>query len=140
MRNTLTLHGGTRYCPRPMRKSIVLFALLLAAACSEPRKEVRISEALPTIPLPPASHIIGKEIGEQAVKVQLRSSWAPDDVAAYYRDLFGSAPWRLVSDVKTQDGTIVLYAEQDGPPIWVSIWRASGSEGSYVDLTGAKPR
>ena len=140
MRNTLTLHGETRYCPRLMHKTVMALVLLLATACSEPRKEVRISEALPTIPLPPESHIIGKEVGEDAVKVQLRSSWAPDDLAAYYRDVFGSPPWRIISDVKTRDGTIIIYAEQNGPPLWVSISRATGSEGSFVDLAGAKPR
>jgi len=123
-----------------MRRSLLSLVLLLTAACSEPRKQVDVSEALPTILLPPASQVIGREIGEDAVKVKFRSSWKPEDLAHYYRFQLGQPPWRLISDVKIADGTLVLYAEQDGPPLWISIRRAEGSAGSFVDLAGAKPR
>jgi hypothetical protein len=124
-----------------MRKSIVLFALLLAAACSEPKKqEANVFDVMPTIPLPPASQVIGREGGEEAVKIRFRSSMDADSVASYYRRILAGRPWRLVSDVKAADGTITLYAEQDGPSLWVSIRRASGSAGSFVDLAGAKAR
>lgn len=139
MRNTLTLHGETRYCPRLMRKSLVLFVFLLAAACSEPKKhEASVFDVLPIIPTPPASQVIGREGGEDAVKIRFRSSMDADSVADYYRRVLAERPWRLVSDVKAADGTITLYAEQDGPPLWVSIRRASGSAGSFIDLAGAK--
>ncbi|MDH4131658.1 MAG: hypothetical protein OEW17_01320 [Gemmatimonadota bacterium] len=123
-----------------MRKITLSLAVVLATACSEPRKQVDISDALPTILLPPSSQIIGKEAGEDAIKVKFRSSWAPEALAAYYRDQLAQRPWRLVSDVKTADGSFVLYAETDGPPLWVSIRRADGSAGSFVDLAGAKTR
>jgi hypothetical protein len=36
---------------------------------------------------------------------------------------------------------VALYAEQkDGPPLWVTIRKAEGAPGSFVDLTGAKAR
>ena len=31
----------------------------------------------------------------------------------------------------------VLYAEHEGPPLWVRIWQASDSAGTMVELTGA---
>ena len=124
-----------------MRKTILPLAVLLVAACSEPRKqEASVLDVMPNIPVPPASQIIGREGGEEAVKIRFRSAMDADSVASYYRGLLGQRPWRLVSDVKSPDGTITLYAEQDGPPLWVSIRRASGSAGSFIDLAGAKAR
>jgi len=122
-----------------MRKPLVVFALLLASACSEPKKhEATVFDVMPIILTPPASQVIGREGGEDAVKIRFRSSMDADSVAAFYRRALTAPPWRLVSDVKAQDGAITLYAEQDGPPLWVSIRRASGSAGSFVDLAGAK--
>jgi hypothetical protein len=124
-----------------MRKTILPFIVFLAAACSEPRKqEASVSEVMPNIPLPPASQIIGREAGSDAVKIRFRSAMDADSVGSYYRLVLGQRPWRLISDIKAADGTITLYAQQDGPPLWVSIRRAPGSAGSFVDLMGAKPR
>jgi hypothetical protein len=38
------------------------------------------------------------------------------------------------------DSSITIYAEQDGPPVWITIRPVAGSEGSFVDLAGAKTR
>jgi hypothetical protein len=35
---------------------------------------------------------------------------------------------------------VALYAEQDGPPLWVTIRKADGAEGTLVDLAGAKTK
>lgn len=112
--------------------------LLVLAGCSEPRKEPKLSETLPNLPAPPNSDVISREGGEDALKIRFRSSLQPDQVAAYYREVLSNTPWRLVSDTREQDGGIALYAEQDGPPIWVTIRKADGAEGTYVDLAGAK--
>ena len=45
--------------------------------------------------------------------------------------------WRLVGDAKRPDGSVALYAEQDGPPLWVRIWPTSDSAGTMVELAGA---
>jgi hypothetical protein len=58
-------------------------------------------------------------------------------VTDYYRGVLSRGKWRLVSDVKTPDGATVLYAEQNGPPLWVRIWKQADRPGSMVQLTGA---
>ena len=45
--------------------------------------------------------------------------------------------WRLVSDMKKPDGSVVLYAEQDGPPLWVRIWAPATAPAPWCELAGA---
>ncbi len=59
------------------------------------------------------------------------------EVVKYYRDVLSKGRWRLVSDQKRPDGKVMLYAEQDGPPIWVSVWPTTDSAGTMVQLAGA---
>jgi hypothetical protein len=120
-----------------------LFCLLATlAACTEPpARQTNVAEAMPNIPMPPAASYLSKEIGEEALKIRFRSELDVDAVARYYRGVLSKAPWNLVSDTPTPDGTVALYAEQkDGPPLWVTIRKAEGAPGSFVDLTGAKAR
>jgi hypothetical protein len=56
----------------------------------------------------------------------------------YYRHLFKGKGWRLVNDAKDQDGAVVLFAEQNGPPLWVRIRSAEDGNGTLVDLAGAR--
>jgi hypothetical protein len=123
-----------------MRKTILVLLLLLSACSERPKQEASIFEAFSVITVPPSSQLLNREVGEEAIKLRFRSELSPDDVAAFYRGQLVRSPWRLVSDVKQADGTISLFAEQDGPPLWVSIRRAPGSSGSLVDLVGAKRR
>jgi hypothetical protein len=58
-------------------------------------------------------------------------------VTDYYRGVLTQGNWRLVSDIKTADGATALYAEQDGPPLWVKIWKADDGSGTMVQLSGA---
>jgi hypothetical protein len=39
--------------------------------------------------------------------------------------------------MKGKDGVTALYAEHDGPPLWVRIWPATDRSGTMVQLTGA---
>jgi hypothetical protein len=123
-----------------MQKPLLIVSLLTLAACAEPKKSPKLSETLPNLPAPPSSEVISREGGDEAITVRFRSSLAPDQVAAYYREVLSKAPWRLVSDTKQQDGGVALYAEQDGPPIWVTIRKADGAAGTFVDLAGAKTK
>src|SRR5512147_173120 len=121
-----------------MRIQMLPGLLLLALACREPRKMPAIGETIPNLPLPPSSEVLSREGGDDALKIQFRSTLAPDQVAGYYRDVLSKAPWNLVSDNTQPDGTIALYAEQAGPPLWVTIKKADGAAGTIVDLAGAK--
>lgn len=122
------------------RLTTFVVALSLAAvACggdSKP-KSPELTEVLPNIPLPPDARFVSRAGGTDAVQVTLRSPSGPDDVAAYYREVFKKSPWRLVNDAKDQQGGVVFFAEQDGPPIWVRV-RNGEAGGSLVDIAGAR--
>ena len=75
--------------------------------------------------------------GADALQLTLFSPTKAEVVTQYYRDRLSKGRWRLVGDVKRPDGAVALYAEQDGPPLWVRIWPTSDSAGTMVELTGA---
>ena len=123
-----------------MPKPLLLLSILALAACAEPRKGPKLSETIPNLPAPPNADVILREGGEDAIKIRFRSSLDPEQIATYYRTVLSKAPWRLVSDTKEPDGGVALYAEQDGPPLWVTIRKADGASGTFVDLAGAKTK
>ena len=111
----------------------------MAACGSEPRapKTPDTFAVFPHLPLPPSSQFVSRSGSEDALQIRLLSSGSPDEVTDYYREVLSKGRWRLVSDVKKPDGSVVLYAEQDGPPIWVRIWPTSDGAGTMVELAGA---
>lgn len=123
-----------------MKKTILLLTMLALAGCTEKKPMAKISETIPNLPIPPNSDIISREGSEEALLLKFRSELPPERIAAYYREILSRDPWRLVSDNQQPDGTIALYAEQKGPPLWVTISKASGATGSVVDLAGAKTK
>jgi hypothetical protein len=58
-------------------------------------------------------------------------------VEAYYRALLTKSGWRLVNDMRDRDGSVVLLAQQKGPPLWVRIKSTDDSNATMVELTGA---
>ncbi len=121
---------------------ILLAALLVLPGCGEsPKPQVRLSESIPNIPLPPGGQYLSRETGEDALQLRFRTAIDVDQVATYYRNVLAQPPWTLVRDTPMRDGSIALYAEQQaGPPLWVTIRKAEGASGSLVDLAGARTR
>jgi hypothetical protein len=113
--------------------------LLLSACQSEPpaKKEPRVAQAFPTLPLPRSPELVSRSGSEDALQLTLRTPADISEVTEYYRTVLSQGKWRLVSDVKSADGSAVLYAEQQGPPLWVRIWKAGDRSGTMVQLTGA---
>ena len=72
-----------------------------------------------------------------ALQLTMFSPSEATEVVKYYRDVLSKGRWRLVSDQKKPDGKVILYAEQDGPPIWISVWPTTDSAGTMVQLAGA---
>jgi hypothetical protein len=114
---------------------LVLCAALAACADKTP-KTAKLSEALPNIPLPPEATFVGRSGGPDALQVTVRSTVGADTVANYYRGVFKTGNWKLVNDAKDAEGATVLFARQNGPPLWVRIQAADGG-GSTIELSGA---
>jgi hypothetical protein len=121
----------------PSRSSLVAIGLLLAACGSEPREQPpAFGKAFANLPLPPSPELISRGGSSEALQLTVHSPMEPDRLTEYYRTALSRNTWHLVSSIKNQDGSMVLYAEQKGPPLWVRI-RPSEKGGSTVELTGA---
>jgi hypothetical protein len=115
---------------------LVLCAALAACADKTP-KMARVSEALPNIPFPPQASFVGRAGGPDALQITLRSPAGADAVGNYYRGVFKTGNWKLMNDAKDAEGAIVLFAQQNGPPLWVRIYPAAEGGGSMIELSGA---
>lgn len=115
-----------------------LIAMILACG-SEPKstKEPTVGQVFPTLPLPPNPQLVSRSGSADGLQITMRSGADLSTVAGFYRNSLSSGNWRLVSDVKSPDGSIALYAEQNGgPPLWVRIWNAGDANTTMVELTG----
>jgi hypothetical protein len=121
----------------PYKIRCVVLCLALAACGDKPPRAARLSEAMPNLPLPPQPVFVSRAGGPDALQVTVRSPASADSVAAYYRRVFKLGTWRLVNDAKDAEGATVLFAKQNGPPMWVRIRKAEAGSGSVVELSGA---
>jgi hypothetical protein len=113
--------------------------VVLTGCNSEPRapRPPEFTQAFSSLPLPPNPEFVSRAGGADALQITVRSSAEMTQVADFYRGVLTQGNWRLVSDIKNADGSTALYAEQDGPPLWVKIWQAGDRPGTMVQLTGA---
>lgn len=130
------------YCPRSMSKFrhfLALWPILLVACQAEQRTPdpPELTEAFSTLPLPPDPELVSRSASTDALQLTVRTPADLPQVAKYYRATLSRGNWRLISDMQNADGSTALYAEQDGPPLWVRIWKATDQQGTMVQLTGA---
>ena len=121
----------------PSRIRYVMLCLALAACGDKAPRTAKLSEALPNLPLPPGASFVDRAGGPDALQVTVRSPARADAVEAYYRRVFKQGGWRLVNDAKDAEGATVLFAQQNGPPLWVRIRNAEDGRGSLIELSGA---
>jgi hypothetical protein len=113
-------------------------AVLALVACKDKSPQTpKFSEALPNLPLPPNASVVSKSGGSDALQITLISSAKVKDVETYYRATLSKNGWRLVNDMRDRDGSVVLLAEQNGPPLWVRIKSTDDSVATMVELAGA---
>jgi hypothetical protein len=114
--------------------------VVMLACRSEPRNSQPTlpdaTKAFSNLPLPPDPELVSKGGSTDALQLTVFSPADFNQVTDFYRKVLSGEHWRLVSDKTTADGSVVLYAEQKGPPLWVRIWRL-GDRGTMVELTGA---
>jgi hypothetical protein len=124
----------------PTLRSVSLALLLLVACKSEHRTATPpgpdLAKAFPYLPLPPEPELVSKSSGTDALQLTIHSPATVEDVTEFYRQVLSRERWRLISDRTNPDGSTVMYAEQNGPPLWVRIWKL-GDRGTMVELTGA---
>lgn len=117
----------------------LLALLLVLSACDKKADEpeiANIAETIPNLILPMDAKFVSRSGSADALSLTFRVADEPDAAVNYYRRFLVPPLWRLVSDGKDNTGAHVLYAEQQGPPLWVRVWPDSAQSGSYVRLTG----
>ena len=124
----------------PLSRSLRYLGLatLLVAGCKDkPPKSAELSETMPNLPLPPLATVIGRSGGPDALQITFRSTLPPDQIATFYRETFNSGEWTLANDATSPDGTVSLYAERQGRPLWVTIMKDPNSSGTLLTVGGA---
>ncbi|MGH7580475.1 MAG: hypothetical protein ACREM9_09920 [Gemmatimonadales bacterium] len=113
-------------------------AILALVACKDKAPQTpKVSQVFPNLPLPPNASVVSKSGGTDALQITVMSPVRAKDVETYYRDVLSKNGWRLTNDMRDQDGAVVLFAEQDGPPLWVRIKSTDDSAATIVELAGA---
>ena len=113
-------------------------AILALVACKDKGPQTpKVSQVFPNLPLPPNASMVSKSGGPDALQITLISPAKAKDVETYYRAVLSRNGWRLVNDMRDQDGSVVLLAEQNGPPLWVRIKSTDDSVATMVELAGA---
>jgi hypothetical protein len=121
----------------PTRIWVAVALLALVGCKDEAPPTPQVSQVFPRLPLPPDASVVSKSGGPEALQITLKSPAKARDVEAYYRALLSRDGWRLVNDMRDRDGSVVLLAEQDGPPLWVRIRSTDDSAATMVELAGA---
>jgi hypothetical protein len=123
--------------PSTIRVGVALLALV---GCTDQREEPqmpKLADVFPNLPLPPQPTVLDRTGGSEAVQLRVLSPAKAKDVEGAYRSMLTHGGWRLVNDMRDRDGSLVLLAEQDGPPLWVRIKSTDDSSGTIVELNGA---
>jgi hypothetical protein len=113
-------------------------AVMALVGCKDKLPQApKVSQVFPNLPLPPQATVVSRNAGTDALQLTLMSPTKAADVETYYRRVLSKNGWRLVNDMRDRDGSVVLLAEQDGPPLWVRIKSTDDSVATMVELSGA---
>ena len=113
-------------------------AVVALVACKDKGPQLpKVSQVFPNLPLPPQASVVSRSGSPDAMQITLLSAAKVADVETYYRTVLSRNGWRLVNDMRDSDGSVVLLAEQDGPPLWVRIKSTDDSVATMVELAGA---
>ena len=115
----------------------------LAAGCAggdgasrQDTTTARRPPVLAGVPLYTGSRVLDTTGTSDAAMLTVSVPARPDSVAAFYRRELVGGGWRIVGD-RQEDGGVDLFAERDGPPLWVQVRPGRLVGSSRVTLIGA---
>ena len=114
-------------------------ALVTIAACvakDETGKPVRTPAVLAGVPIPDVAQVVDTSGTADAARVVLAIAWPPDSVAAFYRRELPKTGFRIVGD-QGDSVRIDLYAQRDGPPLWIQVLHGRRPGTTEYTLIGA---
>jgi len=117
----------------------LMLAALVAAGCKRPAEVSRhtVAQSLKGVLVYPRSTLVSMASGDSAGQLTLSSPDAPDSVAFWFRGTLALNHWTLQSDARQTDGSILIYAERQSQPLWISIQEMVGGRGTSYTVTGA---
>lgn len=121
----------------PPKTRMLLLCVALAACGDRAPKTATFHDALPFLPLPPKATFVNRSGGPDALQVTVRSPETPDQISEYYRRTLQRGGWRVLSDQKDKEGATVIFAQKQGPPLWIRVQQAGDGNGTLVQLLGA---
>ena len=136
--------GGASF--RPVKTPIILCAALVCALSACTGGGEQAGEAGGNVPTPPVlvgvpvlqgSQLVDTVATGEAARAVLLVAVSPDSVTAFYRRLLPAEGWRIVGDVRSDSGGVDLYAERDGPPLWIQVRRGGTPDSTRYVLIGA---
>lgn len=117
------------------RTSVAALFVLLAAACAGPESSRRPA-VLQDVPILAGSNVVDSVGTDETLQVRFLVGMHRDSVAAFYRRVLPQRGWRIVGDVREGEA-MQIYAERDGPPLWIQI-RSAGVGVAQYTLIGAQ--
>lgn len=124
-------------------RSVVALLGVALAACSvkEGAREAAREAAPPPpvlagVPFPATARLTDTTRTADALRAQFFVGMSVDSLAAYYRRELPKAGFRIVGDV-TDGPRVDMYAQRDGPPLWVQMQPARDSGITQFTIIGA---
>jgi hypothetical protein len=123
------------------RAHIAVALALLAVACergADPEKARALAaRALRGSITYPQSSLVSISAGEDAAEVVLTTPAEVATVAEWYRRALSLNGWELRSDQADRAGTVTIYADKAGRPLWLTLSANTGGPGTTYKMVGA---
>ena len=124
-----------------MHRLLLLAIALSVAACERPaeRREDRdyAARLMTGLFAYPKSKLVMVDAGQGAAQVTLSTPAPMEQVATWYRQTLRMNGWDLQSDTPMQDGSLAIYAQKGARPLWITLRRESGGQGTIYTVIGA---
>ncbi len=120
-------------------RSLVALLGLALVACSvkeDARKTAPPPPVLAGVPFPAFARLTDTTRTADALRAQFLVGIPVDSLAAYYRRELPKAGFRIVGDV-TDGPRVDMYAQRDGPPLWVQMQPTRDSGITQFTIIGA---
>jgi hypothetical protein len=88
------------------------------------------------VPIPREAHVVDTASTPEAVRAVLRVNVPSELVLAFYRRELPNAGFRIIGDLG-DSAQADLYAQRDGPPLWVQVRRGQQPGTTVFTLIGA---
>src|SRR2546428_3153001 len=121
----------------------LLVGLILLASCERPGEgtadRALAAQALKDVLAFPSSAVVSVSAGADAAQAAFTTPAPLETVAEWYRVNLKLNDWVVQGDQAMPDGSLAIYAERRGKPLWITLRRNSGGPGTTDTPLGPVP-